>query len=147
MSSRHAALRRQGSDTHVRDGQRQCQQLSNPTQLRGERAGADRGARRMGPARQAAAGEPRRAHRETAPWSGGSGEHRVPAHPGVTYTGRYNGSGDRDFGPRVVGNSGVIDNLIPVVLSTHRPLVPKWTRGKRSRRHSNSPKSGPLPPR
>lgn len=43
----------------------------------------------------------------------------------MTYTGRYNGSGDRDFGPRVVGNSGVIDNLIPIVLSTHRPLVPK----------------------
>jgi hypothetical protein len=48
-----------------------------------------------------------------------------PSIPGVTYTGRYNGSGDRDFGPRVVGNSGVIDNLIPVVLSTHRVLVPR----------------------
>ncbi len=48
-----------------------------------------------------------------------------PRIPGVTYNGLFNGSGDRDFGPRVVGNSGVIDNLIPVVLSTHRVLVPK----------------------
>jgi hypothetical protein len=48
-----------------------------------------------------------------------------PAIPGVTYTGRYNGSGDRDFGPRVSGNSGVIDNLIPRVLREHTVLVPK----------------------
>jgi hypothetical protein len=48
-----------------------------------------------------------------------------PSIPGVTYTGRYNASGDRDFGPRVVGNRGVIDNLIPIVLSQHRVLVPK----------------------
>jgi len=48
-----------------------------------------------------------------------------PAIPGVTYTGRYNASADRDFGPRVQGNSGVIDKLIPKVLRTHRPLVPK----------------------
>ncbi len=48
-----------------------------------------------------------------------------PAIPGVTYTGRYNGSGERDFGPRVSGNSGVIDYLIPQVLSVHRVLVPK----------------------
>lgn len=48
-----------------------------------------------------------------------------PAIPGVTYTGRYNGSGERDFGPRVDVNSGVIDNLLPVVLSTHTVLVPK----------------------
>jgi hypothetical protein len=51
-----------------------------------------------------------------------------PAIPGVTYTGRYNGSGERDFGPRVQGNSGVIDNLIPHVLSEHRILVPKVDR-------------------
>ncbi len=48
-----------------------------------------------------------------------------PAIPGVTYGGLHNGSGERDFGPRVEGNSGVIDNLVPVVLSTHRILVPK----------------------
>ena len=51
-----------------------------------------------------------------------------PNIPGVTYTGRYNGSGDRDFGPRVEGNSGVIDNLIPIVLSRHRILVPRVDR-------------------
>ncbi len=48
-----------------------------------------------------------------------------PAIPGVTYTGRYNASGDRDFGPRVHGNAGVIDNLVPEVLTVHRVLVPK----------------------
>lgn len=48
-----------------------------------------------------------------------------PNIPGVSYTGHYNASGDRDFGPRVIGNSGVIDNLIPHRLSTHRVLVPK----------------------
>jgi hypothetical protein len=48
-----------------------------------------------------------------------------PNIPGVSYTGLYNGSGERDFGPRVVGNSGVIDNLIPVTLSTHTILVPR----------------------
>jgi len=48
-----------------------------------------------------------------------------PAIPGVTYTGRYNGSGERDFGPRVSGNSGVIDYLMPRVLSEHRVLVPR----------------------
>ncbi len=47
-----------------------------------------------------------------------------PEIPGVTYNGRFNGSGERDFGPRVSGNRGVIDNLSPVVLSEHRVLVP-----------------------
>jgi len=50
---------------------------------------------------------------------------RFPAIPGVTYTGRYNGSGDRDFGPRVQGNSGVIDKLVPDVLRVHTVLVPR----------------------
>lgn len=48
-----------------------------------------------------------------------------PEIPGVTNTGRYNGSGERYFGPRVSRNSGVIDDLIPAVLSVHRVLVPK----------------------
>jgi Alpha/beta hydrolase domain/Transposase len=48
-----------------------------------------------------------------------------PRIPGVTLLGLYNGSGDRDFGPRVEGNRGVIDTLIPVVLTTHRVLVPQ----------------------
>ncbi len=48
-----------------------------------------------------------------------------PKIPGVTYNGLHNGSGQRDFGPRVVNNSGVVDNFIPRVLSTHRILVPK----------------------
>ncbi len=48
-----------------------------------------------------------------------------PNIPGVTYNGLFNASGERDFGPRVRGNSGVIDNLIPTVLSVHRVLVPR----------------------
>ena len=48
-----------------------------------------------------------------------------PAVPGVTFLGLYNGSGDRDFGPRARGNRGVVDNLSPVVLSEHRVLVPQ----------------------
>jgi uncharacterized protein (TIGR03437 family) len=48
-----------------------------------------------------------------------------PAIQGVTYNGLLNGSGDRDFGPRVSNNSGIIDNLHAPVLSSHRLLVPK----------------------
>ncbi len=51
-----------------------------------------------------------------------------PALPGVTYTGVYNGSGERDFGPRVANNAGVIDRLFPDVLSTHKILVPQVDR-------------------
>ncbi len=53
------------------------------------------------------------------------GSTRFPNIPGVTYNGLFNASGERDFGPRVRGNSGVIDNLIPTVLSVHRVLVPR----------------------
>jgi hypothetical protein len=48
-----------------------------------------------------------------------------PAIPRVTYAGLYNGSGERDFGARVQGNSGVIDKLLPDIVSTHRILVPQ----------------------
>ncbi len=48
-----------------------------------------------------------------------------PKIPGVTYLGLYNASGDRDFGHRVKGNRGVVDNLSPTVWSTHRILVPQ----------------------
>jgi hypothetical protein len=48
-----------------------------------------------------------------------------PDIPGVNYNGLFNASGERDFGPRVDGNRGVIDNLIPTVLSEHTVLVPK----------------------
>jgi hypothetical protein len=49
----------------------------------------------------------------------------LPKIPGFTYEALYNGSGDRDFGPRVNGNAGVIDLLIPRVKSTHKILVPR----------------------
>jgi hypothetical protein len=48
-----------------------------------------------------------------------------PPIPGVTFLGLYNASGDRDFGPRVKGNRGVIDYLVPLVLREHRVLVPQ----------------------
>ncbi len=54
-----------------------------------------------------------------------------PARPtwdAVAYNGLFNGSGERDFGPRVSGNSGVVDKLIPDILSVHRVLVPKVNR-------------------
>lgn len=52
----------------------------------------------------------------------------IPAGPTwdrVNYNGLLNASGERDFGPRVQGNRGVIDKLIPDVLSIHTVLVPK----------------------
>jgi Alpha/beta hydrolase domain len=48
-----------------------------------------------------------------------------PGVPGVAYNGLFNGSGERDFGPRSGGNRGVIDNLLPATLSAHQVLVPK----------------------
>ena len=50
---------------------------------------------------------------------------KLPRIPGFTYQSLYNGSGDRDFGPRVNGNSGVIDLLIPQVEANHKILVPQ----------------------
>jgi hypothetical protein len=50
---------------------------------------------------------------------------RLPAIPGLDYRGLHNGSGDRDFGPRVRFNSGVIDLLLPEILAPHRVLVPQ----------------------
>jgi hypothetical protein len=49
----------------------------------------------------------------------------LPAIPGVSFAALYNGSGERDFGPRVKNNAGVIDKPFPDVLSEHRILVPK----------------------
>ncbi len=57
-----------------------------------------------------------------------------PAIPGIPYAGLYNGSGERDFGPRTRDadgnriNAGVIDALFPAILSTHRILVPQIDR-------------------
>jgi hypothetical protein len=52
-------------------------------------------------------------------------EVKLPKVPGLTFEARYNGSGDRDFGPRVRHNAGVIDLLIPVTHATHKVLVPQ----------------------
>ena len=53
------------------------------------------------------------------------GEVNLPKIPGLTFEGLYNGSGDRDFGPRVIGNAGVIDLLIPQTRAVHKILVPQ----------------------
>ncbi len=50
---------------------------------------------------------------------------KLPRIPGLTYEGLYNGSGDRDFGPRVKFNAGVIDLLIPVSRARHKVMVPQ----------------------
>jgi len=50
---------------------------------------------------------------------------RMPAIPGLDFRGRHNGSGERDFGPRVRGNAGVIDHLFPTLVYSHRILVPQ----------------------
>ena len=50
---------------------------------------------------------------------------KFPRIPDVTYQGLHNGSGDRDFGPRVRNNSGVIDLLVPITRATHKVLVPQ----------------------
>ncbi|MBC8006439.1 MAG: hypothetical protein H7X76_00145 [Prolixibacteraceae bacterium] len=52
-------------------------------------------------------------------------ELNLPKIPGLTFEGLHNGSGDRDFGPRVSGNSGVIDLLIPQTKAAHKILVPQ----------------------
>src|SRR4029077_5853973 len=51
-----------------------------------------------------------------------------PAIPGVTYAGLYNGSGERDFGPRAKHNAGGIDELFPAVLGPPKPLGPQGDR-------------------
>ncbi|HZP93795.1 MAG TPA: alpha/beta hydrolase domain-containing protein [Burkholderiales bacterium] len=52
-------------------------------------------------------------------------ELKLPKIPGFTYLGLHNGSGDRDFGPRVQDNAGVIDKLLPDMIAPHRVLVPQ----------------------
>jgi hypothetical protein len=48
-----------------------------------------------------------------------------PPLPGVRYNALLNGSGERDFGPRALRNTGVIDKLLPEVRYPHRVLVPQ----------------------
>jgi hypothetical protein len=49
----------------------------------------------------------------------------LPSIPGLEYNARHNGSGDRDFGPRVRFNRGVVDLLLPEVIAAHKVLVPQ----------------------
>jgi hypothetical protein len=52
-------------------------------------------------------------------------ELKLPKIPGLDYLGLHNGSGDRDFGPRVRGNAGIVDRLVPEPIAPHRILVPQ----------------------
>jgi alpha/beta hydrolase family protein len=112
-------------------GNRQCQQLSNPTHpgvlARALLVALDQWVRYgIEPPESRV---PRTEDGTLVPSDQDStGFPNVPAGPAwdaVTYNGLFNSSGERDFGPRVSGNSGVIDNLIPNVLSVHSVLVPK----------------------
>ena len=106
---------------------RQCEQLVNATHTGVILARADRGPGRVGEARHArrpTAGVPRVADGTlVAPdrltW---------PAIPGVHYAGAVQWLGERDFGPRVEDNAGVIDKLFPDILSTHRTWCRRWMR-------------------
>ncbi len=49
----------------------------------------------------------------------------MPKIPGLTYKGIHNGSGDRDFGPNVRMNRGVIELMLPNVIAPHKVLVPQ----------------------
>ncbi len=49
---------------------------------------------------------------------------QFPSIPGVNCNGLFNASGERDFGPRVIGNRGVVDYLNPLVMSVRQVLVP-----------------------
>lgn len=103
-------------------GNRQCEQLSNMTHsgvnARALLVALDEWVRdgRRPPASRI----PRIRDRTLVP----PDELDFPAIPNVTFLGLYNASGDRDFGPRVENNRGVIDRLRPKVLSEHTVLVP-----------------------
>jgi len=105
-------------------GSRQCQQLSNPFHrgsiMRALLVSLD-GWVRTGVAPPASQG-PKIADKTLA--VSDQATIGFPAIQGVTFNGLLNGSGDRDFGPRVTNNSGIIDNLRPPVLSSHKLLAP-----------------------
>ena len=48
-----------------------------------------------------------------------------PKIPGVHFSGLHNGSGERDFGPGVSGNKGIITKLYPETIYPHKVLVPQ----------------------
>lgn len=127
--SQHIALK--GAPPSYGIGNRQCQQLSNPTLngvlLRPLVVALDEWVR--DDVEPPASRVPRIRDGTLVPSDREStGFPEIPAGPtwsAVAYNGLFNGSGERDFGPRVSGNAGVIDKLTPDILSTHRVLVPK----------------------
>jgi alpha/beta hydrolase family protein len=122
-STQHAT--RKGAPPGKGIGNRQCQQLSNPTHngiiARALLVALDKWVR------EGTAPPESRYSRIDDDTLIGFDRYcsQFPSIPGVTCNGLYNASGERDFGPRVSGNRGVIDHLIPLVLGEHRLLVPK----------------------
>ncbi len=120
-SLQHGSFR--GDPPHRGIGNRQCEQLSNPVHpgpiLRALTVALDAWVSDGTP--PPASRVPRIADGTLVPPE----ELDIYAIPGFTYRGRINGSGERDFGPRVRGNAGVIDNLFPTVVYPHRILVPQ----------------------
>jgi hypothetical protein len=106
-------------------GNRMCQQLTNPTHngvvARAVLVDLDQWA--TDEVRPPDSRVPRLTDGTLVPSDQGSTQ--FPRIPGVNYTGFYNASGERDFGPHVQDNRGVITNLLPRVLSEHRVLVPR----------------------
>jgi hypothetical protein len=106
-------------------GNRQCQQLSNPFHrgpvMRALLVALDAWVRNGTP--PPASQAPRLADgtlvTSDQPSTG------FPVVEAIAYNGLLNGSGDRDFGPQVSGNAGIITNISPPVLSGHQLLVPK----------------------
>lgn len=120
-SLQHGSFR--GDAPHRGIGNRQCEQLSNPVHpgplLRALTVVLDAWVSDGTP--PPASRVPRIADGTLVPPE----ELDVYAIPGFTYRGRINASAERDFGPRVRGNAGVIDNLFPTIVYPHRILVPQ----------------------
>jgi hypothetical protein len=112
-----------GDAPHYGIGNRQCEQLSNPVHpgplLRALTVALDEWVRKgiAPPATRVPRIEDGTlVSPEALAW---------PKIPNVKYPGLHNGSAERDFGDRVVGNAGVIDKLFPDIVYPHRVLVPQ----------------------
>jgi hypothetical protein len=124
-STQHGAIKGTAPSHGV--GDRQCQQLSNPTHngvlMRALLVALDQWVRAgiEPPANRA----PRIDNGTLVPPSEFCSQ--FPSIPGVTCNGLFNAHGERDFGIGVEGNRGVIDpdHLHPGILSVHRVLLPK----------------------
>lgn len=112
-----------GDAPHYGLGNRQCEQLTNPVHpgplLRALTVALDDWVRKgtvPPPSRVPTVGDGTLVTPEALAW---------PRIPNVKYTGLFNGSGERDFGDKVIGNAGIVEKLFPDVIYPHRVLVPQ----------------------